>query len=212
MGEASPPNWARSDEELVALAQVRKGRKEQAWAAFEELYQRYRDEVYQTIYRFLVRRSLLPDHDLAQQFAHEAFMQAWEALPKKNPQSPFEGWIKLIGINKARGYIRKHQRDVPLGNDEDSAPVSNDPSSEDIEKILIDAEYRAQIERTKARLTSQEQRIFTMHYEEGREPKDIAKALGLKPGTIWQTLSRANKHFKKIWLEEAEAEDDSSQR
>lgn len=204
MGAPPPRDWdSWHDEELVSRAQVRiPGSKDLAWAAFEALYHRYGEKVYRTIYRLLVSY-LLPDHDLAQELTQEVFLQAWQALPKKNPQSPFEGWIKRISINKVHGYMRDRKRKTIQG-----FPLSpSDPSPEDIEKTILDAELRTRIERTKACLTKRQLTVFTMHHEEGLELKAIAEALGLKPATIWHTLWRANERFKKAWLKEADDDD-----
>jgi RNA polymerase sigma factor (sigma-70 family) len=204
VGAPPPRDWVSwHDEELVSRAQVRiPGSKDLAWGAFEALYQRYGDRVYQTIYRLLVSY-LLPDHYLAQDIQQEVFLQVWQALPDKKRHAPFEGWIMLICTRKVHEHMRKLKRKTIQG----FPLVPSDPSPDDTEKSVLDAELRSRIERTKACLTKRQLMIFTMHYEEGLELKDIAKKLGLKPATIWTTFWRANERFKEAWLKEADDDD-----
>jgi RNA polymerase sigma factor (sigma-70 family) len=204
VGERPPNDWDPwSDEELVKLAVGRSPKQlDMAWAAFEELYQRRKQEVHDTIYSYLCR-CYLTDHDLAWQFTQETFMKAWDTLPRKKTQSPFVPWIKLVGINQARQYMRKQGKITALTEEQNPFPDLSSPSAEEqVMRLLLTAELQNRIARIKARLTKQQLKVFNMHHEDGLSPREIALRLKLEPATIWQTLSRANKRFTEEWLKE----------
>jgi len=169
-----------------------------AWAAFEQLYKRRVQEVHDTIYAHLCKR-YFPDRDLAWQLTQETFVQAWDSLPKKTTQSPFVPWMKRVGINEARQYLRKMGRETTLT--EEQNPFLN-PSESSPEEQIEQTALRERIERVKARLTRRQLTVFILHYEEGLSLQEIAQRLNLQPATIWQALYRANGRFRYEWLKE----------
>ena len=207
--EESPPSSRDSDEVWVSRVrtEMAAGHTDQAWIAFEVLYNRYASQVRDTIYFFFIRRYMLTDADLAGQLMQESFLKAWENIPRKRSQAPFDRWIKRIGINEARQYMRKQGRVIPLPDEPDPLTASSDPSPDDLERFLLQRDLRDRIERVKSRLPPKQELVFRMHYDQSYSPQEIAQRLNRKPATIWQTLSRANERFREEWLKEPDSGD-----
>jgi RNA polymerase sigma-70 factor (ECF subfamily) len=198
---------AFTDDVLVVLiVTILAGSGGNAWEPFEVLYQRYVKEVLNTVYRFLLKHYSLSDEDLAWQLTQETFLRAWEHLPQKNPKSPFLAWVKLIGINQARQYMRQQNRIIAIKDliqypPDDLVLLSQSPEDQ-VVMLLSRAELRGKIERVKLRLSPKQRLVLTLHLEQGYPIQQIAVALHIKPSSVTQTLSRATHRFKEEWIKE----------
>ena len=84
----------RSDAELATAAATGDER------AYAILVGRHKDALYRLLRRYL------GDADEAYEAAHEAFIAAWSALGRYDPERPFGAWLRTIAINKARTAAR----------------------------------------------------------------------------------------------------------
>ena len=69
--------------------------------AFAVLVGRHKEPLYRLLRRYT------GDADEAYEAAHEAFIAAWVALGRYDPQRPFLAWLRTIAINKARDRGRR---------------------------------------------------------------------------------------------------------
>lgn len=69
--------------------------------AFAVLVRRHKDGLYRLLRRYT------GDADEAYEAVHEAFIAAWGALKRYDPQRPFGAWLRTIAINKARDRGRR---------------------------------------------------------------------------------------------------------
>jgi len=88
------PTVTIADLELITLAQ--QGDRQ----AFGELVMRYRERVIGVVYR------MCGDSQLAEDAAHEAFIRAWQQLPRYQPRAPFQSWLYRIALNRATDVLR----------------------------------------------------------------------------------------------------------
>jgi RNA polymerase sigma-70 factor (ECF subfamily) len=174
------------DPELVRRAQERDARGQptpDAKAAFEALYQHYRNP----IYNFLCY-TMTSQHD-AEDVVEEAFTNAWEALPKKKPEAPFHLWLMRIVLNERSKLRRWLMRWHPLGYVHEEQPTN------------LEAETARQdvLMRTWKSLTQKQRTILYLHYEMGCAHAEIAEIMHIKVGSVPMTLSRASQHFRKCY-------------
>jgi len=85
----------RSDAELALAAAAGDDR------AYATLVTRHKDGLYRLLRRYL------GNADEAYEAAHEAFIAAWSALARYDPERPFGTWLRTIAINKARDRGRR---------------------------------------------------------------------------------------------------------
>ena len=84
-----------SDNALAGLAAAGDDR------AFAVLVRRHKDPLYRLLRRYTA------DPDEAYEAVHEAFIAAWDALGRYDPERPFGTWLRTIAINKARDRGRR---------------------------------------------------------------------------------------------------------
>ena len=85
-----PANLKSASDEALVVASILGD-----FPAFDELVRRYRDAVELTAYRLLGNRTL------AQEVAQDAFLLAFEHLPRLDDAQAFPGWLRAIVRNRA---------------------------------------------------------------------------------------------------------------
>ena len=85
-----PANLKKASDEALVVAAILGD-----FLAFDELVRRYRSAVELTAYR------LLGNQTLAQEVAQDAFLLAFENLPKLEDPAAFPGWLRAIARNRA---------------------------------------------------------------------------------------------------------------
>lgn len=194
----------RFDEELVNVAQQRiVGRLIEAWAAFETLELRHFQAAMNKVHGYLWRH-FLQDQDLTEDLTHEAFMEAWETLPQKQPELPFLLWVQNIALQVARRYVYKTERETPL-NDEVQPSRSGfiwPLSPEEVaQRNPTKAALRVKLVHIMQSLNENQREILRLHFE-GLNHREIATMLQIKPESVRQKLWRALKLLRDTWKAE----------
>jgi len=180
----------RSDEELAVEAA--RGSE----AAFRELVERFERPVYALVVR-IVRRS-----ELAEELAQEAFVKAWRALGRFDPERKFSSWLFKIAHNVALDQLRRRDLateslDAPLGDDELPRPLPADPRAEDpLARTTFRAAGRA-LEAAMSELRPEYREILTLRFAEELSYEEIAEVTGAPLGTVKVHLHRARQELAK---------------
>ena len=131
----------------------------------------------------------------AEEAAQEAFLLAYNKLPKFREEAAFGTWVYRIAMNCSLNLVKRRARDVKWNAGSlDSEPtlqagaVFPGPTPE---AALLDAEAHAQSERAMAALTPMERTAFVLRHLEDQPIDVIAQALGIKANAARQTLFRA---------------------
>ena len=149
--------------------------------AFRALYSRHTPRLYQLVLRMLAGA----EHD-AEDVVQETWIRATEALAGFRWEAAFGTWLTGIGINVARGLLRKQGRWQPLdGAAEPWRPPPRDGERIDLERAiaLLPAGYRA---------------VLVLHDVEGYTHEEIGERLGIAPGTSKSQLSHARKALRRM--------------
>lgn len=142
-------------------------------------------EHYRSLVRFLYRRT--GDQALAEDLAQEAFVRAIE----HRPEQP-KAWLFQVAANLARDDFRRRavrRRHLELVGDERGAVTGRaDATAPDAtyERNEVAARVRTALEQLAAN-----DRDSLLLREEGLSYEEIADVLGLSPGSVGTTLSRA---------------------
>ncbi len=171
--------------EALLLAKAQGGNR----FAFEEIVKRYQRRVYGTAYR-VTRR-----HDLADDVAQEAFVRAWQALPRFDVGRPFGPWVCRIAANLAVSHMRSpRQREEPLPESLGEAPAP-DPLDG-----VLEGEAKRLLEGALERLSAEQRAVFVLRVFEEMTYQQIAEALTVPVGTVMSRLSRAREHLREALL------------
>lgn len=159
-------------------------------AAFEALFRHYQLAMYRLALRFS------GSEETAADVTQDAFVKAWEQLPRLRDEAAFGGWLRAILLNAARDAHRRREaagslQDDPRGG-ENVADESPGPGDGLALGYLEQAVRRAVLS-----LPEHQRTVVVMHHLEGMLVDDIAATLGLRKGTVLSRLSRGRDMLRK---------------
>ena len=151
--------------------------------AMHALYRRYAPRVYAVV------RRLAGEDALADDWAQEAWIRAFRALPRFRGESAFSTWLHRVAVNSALQGRRKRQRhdtretvlpDVLPGG-------TTDPT------VL-----RISLERALERLPEGMRQVLVLHDVEGFTHEEIGEMLGVAAGTSKSQLFKARAKMREM--------------
>lgn len=178
---------ASPDRPDAELARAAVGGDERAYA---ELVRRHKDGLYRLLRRYV------GDPDDAYEAAHEAFIAAWSALPRYDPNRSFGAWLKTIAINKARDRARRVAvRRFFFGSKslEESGALEVEDSAVAADAAVAAAQRRAALDRAIAALPDGLRGPLILTALEGCSHQEAGDILGLSAKTIEMRAYRARK-------------------
>lgn len=154
-------------------------------AAFGELVRLHHNGVINVVYR------MCGDANLAEDAAQEAFIRAWQHLPKYKPRSPFRNWVYRIATNVALDVLRREREtvdvdDVPLATQEDGPDVA-----------LEKSERGERVRQAVLALPPASRAVLVLREYEGLSYQEIAETLGIPIGTVMSRLNYARSQLRK---------------
>ena len=188
--------------ELVARA--RDGEVE----AFEMLYRSHQAGIYTYIL------SQVREAELAADLTQQAFVRAWQSLRRLREPGAFRGWLYRIASNLVRDEVKSGRARLEvsasvLGEDDPTttAPAALDDGGNP-EAMLESTELRGAVWSALNELSPEHRAAVVMHHVEGMGVSEIAKAVGVRPGTIMSRLARAREALRKSLSQYVEATDE----
>lgn len=168
--------YARSPEVLV-VGLARRGDR----LAFDELVRRRQGWI-----RNLMRRCS-GNEALADDLAQQAFLQAWQSLPRLRQPSRFGAWLKRLAINAWLQHARKND---PLAQPEaaDAAPARADSRP----AIGMD------LDRALQALPADMRICIVLGYHEGLSHEEVADFVGLPLGTVKSHIRRGSLRLQEL--------------
>jgi RNA polymerase sigma-70 factor, ECF subfamily len=160
--------------EQELLQQAREGDE----GAMRTLYNRYAPRVYAVV------RRIAGDDGLADDWAQEAWIRAFRALPGFRGDAAFSTWLHRVAVNSAlqgkRSRSRHDAREEPLPDTLPGPDGGRDPT------VL-----RIALERALDRLPDGMRQVLVLHDVEGFTHDEIGEMLGIAAGTSKSQLSKA---------------------
>lgn len=178
------PADAPSDAELARRAA---GGDDRAYA---ELVSRHKEGLHRLLRRYL------GDAEEAREAAHEAFIAAWSALARYDPQRPFGAWLRTIAVNKARDRGRRRAfRRLVFGDrpPEDTVARHHPDPAAAPDEALLRQERLALLDRAIARLPDALKGPLLLTAIEGCSQQETAEILGLSVKAVETRVYRARR-------------------
>lgn len=167
-----------TDAQLIADALKGDPRAERA------LYDAHVDRVYRLAWR------MAGDETMARDFTQDTFIRAFERLADFRGDSAFATWLHSIAtsviLNGLKKVKRIHGREVTG----DELPEVTIPTRE------AEPDLKLRLRRAIDGLPDGYRTVFVMHDVEGYTHEEIAKALGIQPGTSKAQLFRARARLR----------------
>ena len=153
-------------------------------SAMRELYERHAPRV------FTVIRSLAGDDALAEDWAQEAWVRAFRALPGFRADAQFSTWLHRIAVNSALQGRRWRQRRTSGDVELTEALVSH--ARAEVAGLRID------LQRALDRLPPGMRQVIVLHSVHGFTHEEIGAALGISAGTSKSQLFRARARLREM--------------
>ena len=158
--------------------------------AFSELVRRHKEPLYRLLRRYV------GNADEAYEAAHEAFIAAWGAIGRYDPNRPFAAWLRTIAINKARDRGRRMAfRQLLFGAGGLDGPqilAQPDGAAPPDQVVMLGQEMTA-LDRTIANLPSRLKEPLLLTAFEGCSQREASEVLGVSVKTIETRVYRARR-------------------
>jgi RNA polymerase sigma-70 factor (ECF subfamily) len=180
-----------SDEEVVS--RVLGGEKE----LYELIMRRHNQRL------FKISRAYVKDGDEAEDVVQEAYIKAYEQLPRFEKRSKFSTWLTRILINQALGHIKRNNRFSLIA----SSPVENKkyntggrdfqtPNRENPAERVMNNELKSILEQAIDELPEKYRSVFVMREIEEMSVAETSECLRISKANVKVRLNRAKEMLK----------------
>jgi RNA polymerase sigma-70 factor, ECF subfamily len=162
---------------------------------------------------FRVSRSLLRDAAEAEDALQEAYLSAYQAMPRFRAEASLATWLTRLVVNECMTRLRRHLRrqnivpivsaQAPASQEEDSVEERTSAASDDTpDRALVRAELRKLLERRIDALPEDFRTVFVLRAVEELSVEETADCLGIPEATV------RTRHFRaRSLLRESIAQD-----
>lgn len=169
----------------AAITAVRAGDAE----AYAVVVERYQSVAFRTAY--LVTR----DADSAEDVAQESFIRAYRQLSRFRLGEPFRPWLLRIVTNLALNEVRaRGRRHGMFGRLHPTREVSTPGPARQFEQ----GEQHRELLEAIAQLGRDDQVVLYLRHFLDLPEREIATAIGKRPGTVKSRLSRARQRLRTV--------------
>ena len=153
---------------------------------FDALYEQYRLQIYRTV------RGIVLDGPAAEDLTQETFERAFKARASQRAEGSSGAWLHRIAVNAAISYLRRQKlaRLLPVR-------LFVGESTSDFDR----AEERSLAHRALASLSPKLRAVVVLHYYQGMTRDEIARTLGIPPGTVASRLGAALESMRRALAE-----------
>jgi RNA polymerase sigma-70 factor, ECF subfamily len=151
-------------------------------------------------------RRLLASEDTAGDVAQEAFFRAWTHFETISAYDRPDAWLFRVATNLALSSLRRHEalsftRFLHSGRDARAAHGVEEleilVSPEDVEAQAVERDL---IEQVLRRLPERHRAALLLRAMHGFSVQEIAAALEMSAGNVYQMLSRGAKRFRELYM------------
>jgi RNA polymerase sigma-70 factor (ECF subfamily) len=180
-------DWRRTGQPGESV-DMEPARAEAVILSFDDMFAHYHGR----IYGYLL--GMVGNAEQARDLAQDTFLKAYQALPRTpDPVSP--AWLYRIATNTALDALRHRRRLtwLPFTPDDEERWVA--PGA-DLPTLCAEREgVRAALNR----LTPPQRACLLLRARDGLSIDEVARALGMSPGNVRVTLSRAKERFRAVY-------------
>ena len=171
----------KTEEQLIAEAIA--GDKE----SFSLLVEKYQRPVFSVCYR------MLGTPTAAEDAAQEAFIRAYQALDRYDPERSFATWVLSIASNYSIDQLRKKKVTILSMDNEAHAWLAPPDPGPSPEKAALDKEKSALVQAILAELNETDRAAVILQYWHDYSYEEIADTLDLSSSAVKSRLFRARK-------------------
>lgn len=168
-------------------------------AAFETLFRRYREEIYN-----LCLQRTFGNREDASDLAQDTFVKVFVNLDRYDPKYTFGQWIYTIARNTFIDYVRRRRDDLPIDSLKGAVPAVASDADETPDQHIMNEQHGLLIERCMASLPEKYRQMAEMRFIRQLSYEEIAEQLGLPIGTVKTQIHRARERLCKLITDKAD--------
>ncbi len=155
--------------------------------AFGELVRRFQDMAVGYAY------AILGNHDLAEDAAQEAFIQAYLNLARVQEPAAFPGWFQKVVFSCCHRLIRRKRLPMQDLDALHDIPGDSPEPAREVERSQVRAEILSAVQT----LPSEQRVVLILYYINQVSYRQIAEFLGLSEATVTNRLAAAKKKMRR---------------
>jgi len=169
-------------------------------AAYKELMKKYRDSIFNLIYR------IIRDREQVEDLTQETFVKAFGSLRNFNREYAFSTWLYKIATNSSIDYIRKKKLQTmsinkPISHEDSDYSFEIPDSTYEPDKFIIQRQKLKIIAEAIDQLPPKYKQVIVLRHNEERDYSEIAKILKIPIGTVKAHIFRARELLYKYLRE-----------
>lgn len=180
-------------DKTAIAAEVKKAKKGDR-AAFEALYEEYRDKLY-----FFVLKNV-KNKEAAEDITQETFLLSMEKISRLKNEENYGAWLHRIAYNKCRDLFRDEKRNAYFESEEErETAMENVRLNEPItlpEDYAANKEIKKQLKKAIDSLKPDMRSAVILYYYDDLGIKEVAEVLGISENAAKQKLFRARKKLR----------------
>jgi RNA polymerase sigma-70 factor (ECF subfamily) len=159
-----------------AIAELTRGSE----TAFTFLFQRYSEEVYNFIYRFIRNK------ETSRELTQDVFMKLWVHHTSIDRSQSFEGYLFSIARNHLFNFLKRRLKEQEILHQITATATEEDPyDAHTYREVML------QYTHSVASLPPRQRQVFILNREEGLTYKQIAAQLGISVSAVEKHMSAA---------------------
>jgi RNA polymerase sigma-70 factor (ECF subfamily) len=168
--------------------------------SFEQIQEKYHAKIFNLILR------LVNDREDAEDLTVETFVNAWRAWDRFRGEARVSTWLHQIALNNCKNRFKQRDRrreHEPISLDDsietDSGEVGREVAdwSEVPEKVLLEREFAAQVQRAVDALAPEYKTILVLREMDDKSYEEIAQITGLTIPAVKTRLHRARQMIQR---------------
>ncbi len=134
----------------------------------------------------------------AEDVAQDAFVRAWQALPRFRGQSRFQTWLYRIVVNLCFTRLPRLKRELAALSEEEAFALPAESFSDPAAGIEREEERRFLFQQIEA-LPESSRLLVTLRFQQEFSYEEIASIVNLPLGTVKVGIFRARQRLREAW-------------
>lgn len=166
--------------------------KEGDISAFAEIFNKYKKEVLNTVYRIIGNR------DEAEDLSQEVFLRIYNAGKRYKPTAEFKTYLRKIAMNVCFSHLRRKKILKFISLDRFFKDKEQHLETSNPENIQIQEELKSFLKEAILKLPENQRMAIVLRHYNNLSYEEIANVINLTPQAVKSLIFRARENLKRI--------------
>jgi RNA polymerase sigma-70 factor (ECF subfamily) len=176
----------KNDDDIQLMLRFKEG----DLSAYDMIFNKYKKEVLNTVYR------IIGNKDDAEDLSQEVFLRIYNARKRYKPTSSFRTYLHKIIVNTCLSYLRRKKllQFIHLDSlkDKDIPEISNP------ENTYEEKELKSSVKKAILKLPANQRTAIILKTYDNLSYDEIANVLNISPQAVKSLIFRARENLKKL--------------